>query len=468
MALSVLNSTLAKARKEVLNGRRYLVAAATLIVPGVLNGSQGALYYPPDEVLKDPEIWNAVPLVVDHPTVDGTPVSARHPAVLNDCGIGFIFNAKGTDGALVAEAWFDADALRRADAKLPPAQRILPRLERGLPIELSTGLRTRNDPAPAGAVYNGQPYDFIARDYGPDHVAVLPGKRGACSNADGCGVNVQNDGQPSDAIDPDKACEILKDGTVKGEPLTEAQRGMFGAACRQARSAALNQRAGRWPPEKRLAALLVINAFCATGEGGGVDPSCPPGVKEAADARAAQKEAREKHAAATAKLREKFEDAKANRDKALAAHDEIRDSVRSDHIDQITQPETDDPVHGAISKAHAALEEAMLDYEYANLTPKESVKTLGRIKKLNSKLAEKAKAAKPSEDPDKYNAGELADVAHHTGEIDKKLTAAIGHMRDAVKYHREARQIRDLATNLKTTVTLTRSPKWTARKRLVG
>ena len=38
-----------KARRETWDGREYLVAPATLIVPGVLNGSQGPLFYPPDE-----------------------------------------------------------------------------------------------------------------------------------------------------------------------------------------------------------------------------------------------------------------------------------------------------------------------------------------------------------------------------------------------------------------------------------
>lgn len=37
--------------------------------------------------------------------------------------------------------------------------------------------------------------------------------------------------QPSDDISSEKACLILRDGEVNGKPLTEAQRGMFGAAC---------------------------------------------------------------------------------------------------------------------------------------------------------------------------------------------------------------------------------------------
>jgi hypothetical protein len=41
--------------------------------------------------------------------------------------------------------------------------------------------------------------------------------------------------QPSEDIDPDKACKILEDGTAQGHPLTEEQKGMFGAACGQSK-----------------------------------------------------------------------------------------------------------------------------------------------------------------------------------------------------------------------------------------
>lgn len=37
--------------------------------------------------------------------------------------------------------------------------------------------------------------------------------------------------QPSTKVSPEKACTILKDGEANGKPLTDKQRGMFGAAC---------------------------------------------------------------------------------------------------------------------------------------------------------------------------------------------------------------------------------------------
>ncbi|MBC7238550.1 MAG: hypothetical protein H5T71_00405, partial [Chloroflexi bacterium] len=47
----------------------------------------------------------------------------------------------------------------------------------------------------------------------------------------------QYEDQPSDKIDPEKAKQILEDGTVHGKPLTEDQRKMFGAAASRERDA---------------------------------------------------------------------------------------------------------------------------------------------------------------------------------------------------------------------------------------
>jgi hypothetical protein len=54
--------------------------------------------------------------------------------------------------------------------------------------------------------------------------------------------NAEGD-QPSDDLPGPKACQILKDGTVHGKPLTDAQRGMFGAACGKWKKAGGNGKA---------------------------------------------------------------------------------------------------------------------------------------------------------------------------------------------------------------------------------
>jgi hypothetical protein len=118
--------------------------------------------------------------VVRHPNVNGQNVSARDPEILNRQGIGVVLHARADNGRLVADGWFDVEATRRVD------YRVLSDLEASRPIEVSTGLFTDNEPA--SGTYNGQAYTAIARNYRPDHLAILPDQIGACSIRDGCGV----------------------------------------------------------------------------------------------------------------------------------------------------------------------------------------------------------------------------------------------------------------------------------------
>lgn len=178
-------------RYDTLNGRQHIVAPVTMIVPGVLHGSSGALFYSPDVVNRNPDAWNGMPIVVYHPTCNGEPISARQPDVLNKQGVGIILEAKGGD-VLVAEAWFDVDAVKLVDNTLDDGIKIHPRLIAGIPIELSTGLKTRVSKAGEGAVYNSRPYDYAVEDIEPDHLAILPDQIGACSLEDGCGVFAAN------------------------------------------------------------------------------------------------------------------------------------------------------------------------------------------------------------------------------------------------------------------------------------
>lgn len=175
--MEALNAkTNGKAQRRTLYGRDYLVAPMTLIVPGVLNGSQGPLYYPPEEVSKHPEIWNHKPITLNHPAN-----GANDPDVLNQSQLGFLLNARYESGKLIADGWFDVFRVAQVD------KRILGSLTAGHPIELSTGLSVDMDPAQNGD-FNGKAYSAIARNYRPDHLAILPDSVGACSIKDGCGV----------------------------------------------------------------------------------------------------------------------------------------------------------------------------------------------------------------------------------------------------------------------------------------
>jgi len=204
-----INARLSTQRKT-LHGRDYLVAPLTLIVPGVLNGSQGPLYYPPEEITKNVLAWNNIPIVVYHPTLDGKQVSARRPDVLEKAAVGNVFNARVEDDKLKADGWFSLDNVMRVD------NRIFKKLQAEEAIELSTGLFTDNIPAEPDATFNGISYTHVARNYRPDHLAILPDQTGACSIKDGCGVLVNKGEIPSNNNDS------TKEGSKM--PLTEKQK----------------------------------------------------------------------------------------------------------------------------------------------------------------------------------------------------------------------------------------------------
>lgn len=175
----------ATTRRTWHKGREYIVAPLSMIVPGVLPGSKGSLYYPPQEVARNARGWDGMPITVNHPTdpMTNESLSARKRGVWGRQGIGRV-KSTTFNGKLQAEGWFDVKRTAQVD------NRILAALNRGESIELSTGLFTDNEYAPGS--HNGRPYTHIARNYRPDHLAVLPDQRGACSREDGCGVLVNS------------------------------------------------------------------------------------------------------------------------------------------------------------------------------------------------------------------------------------------------------------------------------------
>ena len=176
-----------------IGDRKYLVAPMVMLTEGVHEGSNGLLYYPKEEISKTPQAWNHKPVILYHPQAeDGEGISACDPVILGNRQVGIIMNARvgnvqvKTDGekkkritALKAEAWLDEE---RADAI---DERIMQAVEKNEIMELSTGLFTDNESE--SGEWNGETYDAIARNYRPDHLALLPDLKGACSVEDGAG-----------------------------------------------------------------------------------------------------------------------------------------------------------------------------------------------------------------------------------------------------------------------------------------
>lgn len=189
-----------KYRVADLHGRKHYVVPMALITPGVLNGSKGPLLYPHEEVHRNINQWNGMPLTLGHPYENGSPVSARSAGVLNKYSLGTVLNSRiSKSGKLAADGWFDVELTRQR------APEIISAIEQGQSLELSTGLFTENVLAANGSQHNGKSYDHIAKNYKADHVAILLHEKGACSLKDGCGVLVDNINQTTTEEPTDNA-----------------------------------------------------------------------------------------------------------------------------------------------------------------------------------------------------------------------------------------------------------------------
>lgn len=173
-------------RTEQYLGRDHLVVPVVALVEGVLQGMNAAT---PELALAEefgrvPEGWDGRPLVMNHPVVNGIPVSANSPSVLESYSFGYLFNTKLEDAKLKTEAWID---LARVEELGGEVETTVQRIRDGEVVEVSTGLFTATEPVEGK--FNGRNYKGVWRGVVPDHLAFLSeGVLGACSAEDGCGT----------------------------------------------------------------------------------------------------------------------------------------------------------------------------------------------------------------------------------------------------------------------------------------
>ena len=194
----IVNADMALVRNEVLEGRNYKAIPMVMLKEAVLNGSNGPTFYPADEIRKAPIGWNYKPVVVYHPTVNGQGVSATDPVIIEQQKIGLIMNTKFVDGVLKAEAWIDVDKANKVD------ERVMTAINNGQMVEVSTGLFS--DTEVMFGTHDGDQYGQIARNYVPDHLAVLPDKKGALSIEAGAGL-LRNEDEEQAAEESDSTVE---------------------------------------------------------------------------------------------------------------------------------------------------------------------------------------------------------------------------------------------------------------------
>lgn len=172
-----LNSS---ARRELLDEIDHLVIPCIAIKQGVLNN----IFYSSNELESFASSWNGVPVPVNHPMdANGTHVTANSTSCENTVNIGRFYNVEWDSNllALKGEIWIN----------IPKAKKLgyihlVERLENGEVMEVSTGLF--GNAIEDKGMYNNVSYEFTISNIRPDHLALLPNDKGACSIDDGCGA----------------------------------------------------------------------------------------------------------------------------------------------------------------------------------------------------------------------------------------------------------------------------------------
>jgi len=180
-------------RQDTMEGKNWIVAPTQMITEGVHNGSDGPILYTADELAKITDVWNNKPVVVYHPEVNGMQVSACSPDQMTARKVGVLLNTKwdGVTKKLGTETWLEPSRIQAVDSRVAEA------IENSEMMEVSTGLymdleRTEGE-------WDGIEYIGVARNMQPDHLALLPDQKGACSIEDGAGFLRLN--QAGEAID---------------------------------------------------------------------------------------------------------------------------------------------------------------------------------------------------------------------------------------------------------------------------
>lgn len=154
-------------------------------------GSEGPEFVPSEVIAIAPDAWAGRSVVEDHPLLNGQPISANIPEILEAQSFGTVFNARFEDGRLKVDAYINPERAVRAGAKAQEVVRRLRALAAGEEedlVEVSVGAFVMLEKR-AGVAPDGTPYDYIWRAALPDHLAVgLGGSKGACSAEAGCGA----------------------------------------------------------------------------------------------------------------------------------------------------------------------------------------------------------------------------------------------------------------------------------------
>lgn len=172
-------------RTEMLNGREHLVVPVVALIEGVIHAvnAETPEFVPWETIERIAESFNGKPVTLGHPVKNGKQCSANLAGIKEAHGIGEIRNSRAVKEGkkLLQEAWIDKARAKQLHPEM--YQRLLD----GKTEEVSVGAWVVTDEIASS--FNGKSYKAQWLAGSGDHLAFLPGGRGACSVAMGCGAH---------------------------------------------------------------------------------------------------------------------------------------------------------------------------------------------------------------------------------------------------------------------------------------
>lgn len=202
-------------RREELAGKKYLVVPVVALMEGVIHAvNADTPEFVSGEVLRRAaSSWIGKPVTLGHPAKAGKQCSASDAVIRKDSGIGVIWKSEYLEDGkkLYQEAWVEEEKAK----KLHPA--LYESLSAGGREEVSVGAMVVTNAV--GGDYRGKKYKGAWLETSGDHLAFLPGGRGACSCEMGCGTHrAAAHRVTDDGLEPEVAQSFL---TLEGKSLDE-------------------------------------------------------------------------------------------------------------------------------------------------------------------------------------------------------------------------------------------------------
>lgn len=172
-----------RSRTEMRDGKEYLVVPVVALMEGVIHpvNASTAEFVPFSTLKRAATSWNGRPVTVGHPTRNGKQCSANDPSIFESHVIGTIFESHTEGKKLLQEAWLEKDKTKRLQPQM------FADLEANKPVEVSVG--TFVVAGIGDGEFGSKKYKATWLDASGDHLAMLPGGRGACSIEMGCGTH---------------------------------------------------------------------------------------------------------------------------------------------------------------------------------------------------------------------------------------------------------------------------------------